>query len=197
MRYNIKDLHSRYIQFLIDNNLTILNKQFTRYAPHQQPSTLDHIITNVPQMIGDIRTERNIISDHCSLSFNFLHKNMVFKPRFKLIRNFKNITSDSLKFKVAKNINIQNVLRESDADIVATTLQTELNQIIDDLALQGRIQVTRTNQPYLDNSLRDRMTEVGNLLTTAIQSKDREDWRLHNNVQTDCTKTLTWQRKTI
>ena len=55
-QYNINNLHEIYLQFLTDNNLTIVNNKFTRYFPNQSPSTLDHVVTNDPAYLESVRT---------------------------------------------------------------------------------------------------------------------------------------------
>ena len=181
IQYNIKDLYDKYRDFLIDNDLTILNNKFTRYAPHQAPSTLDHVVTNTPAFMGDVQTKHNIISDHCSLTVDFLSKTREYVPRFKFIRNWKLASPDSLRYAVSKNINLQNLLQVECPDKVAETLQEELNKIINELAPEKRVMINKTNQPYLSADLQERIVEVNGLLTAAIASKDRSDWRLHNH----------------
>ena len=76
--------------------MTIFYEKLTRYVSHQQPTMLDHEVTNIPQVIGDNKTSRTIISDHCALTFDFLKKNNILKPRFKTILNFKALTMPTL-----------------------------------------------------------------------------------------------------
>ena len=180
-KYNIKQLYEDYLNFLIENNLTILNKKFTRYSSHQSPSLIDHVVTNSPALVSEVLTTRNLISDHCTLTCNFLTKERVNFIRFRIIRDFKNLTQDSLKFKLQKNIKIQNILRETDPNVIAETLNDELNRIIDELAPKKRVIVNKKNQPWLNNDLRDKMRRVDDLLTVAIDSRMKDDWRLHNH----------------
>ena len=64
---------------------------------------------------------------------------------------------------------------------MANTLSEELNNIIEDLAPARRVQVTNKHEPYMTDEIRDRMTEVDNLLTKAINSGQKDDWRLHSS----------------
>ena len=75
-----------------------------------------------------------------------------------------------------------------DANQVSSILPEELNGIFNKISLEKRVGVCRKNQPYLENYLRDRMTDVDNLLTTAIQSKDRDNWWVNNNARNNLCK---------
>ena len=112
---------------------------------------------------------------------DFLVKAKIFWPRFRNLRDFKNLTQDSLKFAVKKNFKLQNLTKLTDPDLVAETLQGELNSIINHLAPQRRVVNNKINQPYLDNDIRDEMTAVKGLLTRAIQTGESDIWREHNN----------------
>ena len=188
--YNVKCLYDQYIEFLAENELLILNKKITRFSSHQKPSCIDHVITNAPSLLSEVQTKTNSISDHCTLTCTFLDKLIVNKPAFRQFRNFKNITKDKLKYMVAKNINIQNILKWDDANQVAETLHLELNKIIDELAPPKRVQSSKNNLPYLNNELRDRLKEQDRLLTAAIRSKDREAWREHNHYRNRLSKDI-------
>ena len=180
-QFNIKSIFDTYNCFLNDNDLSILNSKFTRYAPHQNPSTIDHLITNRPSLFSDVTTITNCISDHCTLMVNFKIKAEIYWPRFKFNRNLKKLTSDSLKLAVAKNHKIQNLMRYDDPNYVAETLNNELNFIIDELAPRRRIVNNKKFQPFYNNEIRDQMAEVDRLLTVAIKSKKQDDWRLRNH----------------
>ena len=39
----------------------------------------------------------------------------------------------------------------------------------------------KINQPFLDNEIRDEMTEVNSLLTLAIETGSPDIWRQHNH----------------
>ena len=116
-----------------------MNSEFTRYASHQDPSTIDHILTNRPLLLSNKTTETNIISDHCSLILKYNFKPDISPPKFNMKRNFNLLTIDKLRMAVAKNIKLQNLTQLTDPNLIAETLHNELNFIIDTLAPQKRV----------------------------------------------------------
>ena len=60
-------------------------------------------------------------------------------------------------------------------------MQGELNFIINHLAPQRRVVNNKINQPFLDNEIRDEMSEVNCLLTLAIETGSPDIWRQHNH----------------
>ena len=195
IQFNIKQLYEMYYDFLNVHDLIILNKKHTRYSSHQSPSTLDHIVTNMPEFMSDVTTEHNLISDHCTLTCSYLGESREYRPRFRVIRDWKSLTPDRLKYAVQKNIKLQNLTYELDTNVVAETLHCELNNIIDDIAPQRRVYNTKDYEPYLTTEIRDNMSRVNMLLTSAIKSGKREDWRLHNHERNKLYKEIDIAKK--
>ena len=98
-------------------------------------------------------------------------------PRFSFKRDFNKLTKDKLKLAVAKNLKLQNLTQLMDPNLVAETLQNELNNIIDHLAPQKRIIRNKDNQPFLTSEIRDKMFRINQLLTQAIKTKNKDDWK--------------------
>ena len=119
-----------------------------------------------------------------------MSKPSVNLPRFKMQRNFKLLTEDKLKLALAKNIALQNVMQCTDSNIVAQTINDELNSIIDLIAPASRCMTNKLNQPYLSSVLREEMAEAHRLLTTAISSKDKDDWRYYTNKRNKMNKNI-------
>ena len=87
----------------VTNNWVIHNSEFTRYAPHQKPSIIDHIISNCPAKISLGKTSKKLISDHCYLTFEYIAKGTQTKPKFRWNRNFSNLTETNLIQMVESN----------------------------------------------------------------------------------------------
>ena len=109
IRFNIKKLYDMWTGFLGDNNLVILNTELTRFVSHQDPSTIDHIISNCPAKLGPIRTIKNNISDHCMLTTIYKSKGFKSEPKFKIIRNFQNVTHENLRDLILDNQNLEHI----------------------------------------------------------------------------------------
>ena len=175
LRYNIKALYDMWHDTLADCKLVIHNHEYTRYAPHQKPSIIDHVVTNCPLKISPIQTKPNIISDHCSLSFDYKTKPINLQPRFRMSRNIANLTKDNLIREVENSQPLQTIYNFDDPNYVAETIQNELNRIINKLAPKKRTQI-RNKKNYIDHEFLDKKKSVDKLLTTAIKSRLREDW---------------------
>ena len=126
---------------IINSNLVIHNHEFNRFAPHQKPSIIDHVVTNCPQHIDNVITKPSIISDHCSLTFNYKAKPDIFWPRFRISRDQSKLSKQNLIYEVQNDPLLQNLYYISDPNQVANTLQTQLNLIINKLAQKTRVQV--------------------------------------------------------
>ena len=141
LKYNSRDLYNYWKDMIITNNLVIHNHEFTRYAPHQKPSIIDHITSNCPQHLTNIITKPCILADHCSLTFDYNHKPKNLKPRFRMVRDNSKLTKDNLIHEVENNPNLQNLYNLTDPNQVANVLQNELNHIINRLAPKSRVQI--------------------------------------------------------
>ena len=68
LRPELKDLLPIYDDFLNESNLSILNKDHTRFESFCPSSLIDHIVTNLPSHVDQIMTSPSIISDHMVIS---------------------------------------------------------------------------------------------------------------------------------
>ena len=71
INYNHKSLFEMWSDCLLDLKWTIHNSEYTRYAPHQKPSINDHISSKCEAKLSQVKTIRNIISDHCYLTVDY------------------------------------------------------------------------------------------------------------------------------
>ena len=67
-KYKIIDLQDKLSSHVNDNDITQHNTDYTRYVSHQPPSIIDHIYSNCPNNIKNIKTKTNIFSDHCTIT---------------------------------------------------------------------------------------------------------------------------------
>ena len=82
--YRIQRLYDDLQNHISTFNLTLHNKEFTRYVPHQPPSTIDHISSNCPR--------KNLFEICNRYSYFLLTKNMtwfdeIHKATFELLKN--------------------------------------------------------------------------------------------------------------
>ena len=70
--FKIKDLYSMLNDHLVKYNITRHNNKLTRFTPHQQPSSLDHIYSNCINKIINVVTHSNATSDHSIVTAQYL-----------------------------------------------------------------------------------------------------------------------------
>ena len=63
----LKSLKDSLYEFLDENHLIIHNSEYTRYMINMQPSCIDHIMSNCPNFIFNVITQKTTIYDHCIL----------------------------------------------------------------------------------------------------------------------------------
>ena len=74
-RVHIRDMKESLESFVNDNNIAILNEEPTRFLSGVDPSCIDHITTNCPEIFFNTNTIKTNISDHCCLVTNYKKKN--------------------------------------------------------------------------------------------------------------------------
>ena len=70
----------------------------------------------------------------CCLVGNFKNKNMSYKPKRIKIRNHRALSKTKLENAIIFNENLNSIFSHYDPDIIAHTLQIELNTIINSIA---------------------------------------------------------------
>ena len=174
---------------ILNQSFVIHNKEFTRYAPHQKPSIIDHVISNCPHLIDPIDTKVTCISDHCSLTFNVRAKPENLSPRFRYQRNLANLSAENLIREVEMSQKLQTIYQYSDPNLVAPIIRDELDRIINLLAPKKRVQV-RSKKNHIDPEFKEQKKEVDKLLTLAIKSKLRDDWIVFKHARNLLFKSL-------
>ena len=77
--------------------------------------------------------------------------------------------------------NLDTIFQSEDPNYIANTLQLELNTIYNILAPSKVVQYKSNHIPYYNEDTHSKIKECNKLLTNAIQSKDKNDWRHYRN----------------
>ena len=99
-RYDLKRLTEVYDILKEENGLSQCNFELTRFRRGQRPSLLDHFMTNTPAKIDGVKTTSNHTSEHSLVKLHVHSENLVVSPKFRKIRSFKNVNSDTLMEKI-------------------------------------------------------------------------------------------------
>ena len=173
---SITNLYDQLLNHINNNDITQHNNNYTRYVSHQPPSTIDHIYSNCPNNIKNICTNRNIFSDHCTITGQYHSKETLYQPKFFFKRNVKLLTKCELTKYILLSTPLQTIFQSQDPNYIANTIMNELNNIIEIIAPAKKVQFKKKYQPFLSQELLQDQNEVNDLLTEAIFSKSPQDW---------------------
>ena len=98
-------------------------------------------MSNCSNKLSQVKTTKNLISDHCYLTVDYNSKRNQIKPRFRWVRKYQNLTKPNIIYEVENNAKLQTLFKYSNPNTVAEILQTELNAIINKLAPKRRVQI--------------------------------------------------------
>ncbi len=186
--YNIIELYERLQQHLIDYGLTIHNNNFTRYVPHQPPSCLDHITSNCSNKISNVKTHRNVFSDHCVITAQYDAIVNIYHPKFIKSRNNKLLNGHTLKKYIKNSYLLNSVFRHSDPELITNIIQIELNSIINAIAPQKIVQYKKDFCPYFNGEIVEKLKISNDMLNEAISSNDQNKWRDFKNYRNSLSK---------
>ena len=164
-------------------NLVQMNWENTRHW-RGRDSLLDLFLTNIPKKIDTIKTERCQIADHSSVSLQIHAKDIIRRPKMRKIRKWKNIEPEILNAMIDVNENLQSLFKYEDPDKIANILVEEYNRIINTLAPEKIINVTKEDIPYINKEILEMKNEADKELTKAIESNAPEDWRNQQRMKT-------------
>ena len=179
-RHNIKSLFDILSDAMNRLNIIQCNKKMTRITNHQAPSCIDKIYSNVSHKITNIQTTPSISSDHHYVSATYNSKEPIYNPKFFSKRNFDLLTKKNIE-NYMNYSNLDTIFHSQDPDYIANTIQLELNTIYNILAPSKLVQFKSNHIPYYISDIREKLKGCDNLLTQAISSKSKEDWRNFRN----------------
>ena len=134
-KYDTAGLKNVWVNFMDQNNLLVHNDDPTHFKPNTVPSCIDHVWSNCSNRISNIQTCAHFLSyDHNLVKANVRVKIQNCGPAYSKYRNWKLVTKEKLQLGIALNPNLAEIFQITDAEIVAETIQNELNLILNDIA---------------------------------------------------------------
>ena len=177
-RFKVTDLHDQMLNHINVNEITQHNNDYTRYVSHHPPSTIDHIYSNCPNNIKNIKTNTNLFSDHCTITGQYYSKEAIYQPKFFFKRNVKLLTKSELTKYILLSTPLQSIFQSQDPNYIANTIMMELNNIIEVIAPAKKVQVKKNFHPFLSEEHVKLKNEVNDHLTQAIFSKSKQNWNI-------------------
>ena len=117
------------------------------------------------------------MSDHFLLSCTYNNKKITVPQQFLVTRNSKLLTKHTLNEYFSCNTFIQEIFSETDPNIIAETLITELSLIIECIAPSKKVQCSKSYAPWItkefirESKLKDELHKIAKV------SNNGDDWR--------------------
>ena len=178
-----KKLFDRFMDFIENNKLFIHNTEFTRYAPHQDPTIIDHIVSNCQNRLTNVVTKPFFVSDHCYLHTTINIDVPISLPKFKTKRDQKLLHREAIVTALEVNPYIYEALNYQNPNYISDVIINGLNFIIEALAPLKFMQLKKDYVPYIDRDTRLEIDKNNEQLTRAIRTNDTSDWRLFTRVR--------------
>ena len=157
-KFKLQDLYEELNLIKNKYNLTQHNHKFTRFAPHQPPSCIDHIFSNCTNKISNVTTHKNTISDHSIITAQYSSNHQIYHPKFiKKNRNFRLLTKNTLNLYVKNSTLLNSIFNYTDPDIITNLIQLELNTIINFIAPPKIVQFSKNYVPYHNTEIRQNL----------------------------------------
>ncbi len=180
-KYKIQTLKNRLMTYLQTNNLANHIHLPTRHSSNTTPSCIDHIYTNCPTQIHNTQIHNTGASDHCLLTTTYTTKHTTLQPTHIYKRKYHLLTQHTLEQYIQNSQPLTDIFQLTDPDLIANTLSTELNNIIDIIAPKYKIQTKTTHAPYIDKHLLQQIQQRQSYHNTACQTNLPEDWRQYRH----------------
>ena len=147
-----KDLKGRILDYTTKNNMTQLVQEDTRsrvVGNRLQSSTLDHVYTNMPENIKDLKQLNTASSDHSMIFFTRNIRSIV--PQESQERRSFKFYSEELFNEELATMNWEAILNEQDIDKAVHMLSKHITYVLDRHAPMKRIQITQKKHKVISN----------------------------------------------
>ena len=121
---------------LLDNGLMMINKKSTRNG-----SILDHFYTNNIEKIEEIKIEDDTNSDHSMIIVKRRMKINNIEETVIITRKYKDINYDEINENILNNENYNNLLTETDTDVIANQLIQFINNEMDNQSKERKVKI--------------------------------------------------------
>ena len=164
--------------------VTILNNKPTHVHANGTPVIIDHITTTEPGKTVNTGVHFDGTSDHAYIETTRLTKNQVTFPRYRIIRNFKEINKMEAEESLRQSSQIRSSILQEDPDAAASLLIGGITEVLDQLAPKRRIQIRKNLLPYMSREtkeLRMRRDEALKISHSTNSQEDKRSYRILRN----------------
>ena len=178
------------IKFLSENNYTTHNDTDTYYIKQRPVSCIDHIYSNCPQKITNVKTHNTGQSDHSILMAIYHTKAPIAPKRQFFSRKTHKLTSHSLNQHLQHNHVLNSAFTFTDPNLIADIIMSEYNNIIEIISPRTIRQIRRNYTPYLTKKLIKKKQYLYRLHIRAKHTKDNTDWTEYKNLKATLNKEI-------
>merc|ERR1712240_702147 len=136
---------------------------------------IDHIYSNCSYKITDVVTQKDILSDHNILTFNYNNKRLNIKPTYRIKRDFNLLNTDILTYYCDMNDKIDTVFDYDNSDDIADILIDEVNNIIQTIAPSKLIQCKNRYSKWYNKDIQTQADIKDRAHDKAKKTKDPHD----------------------
>ena len=136
-------------------------------------------------------------SDHAHISIIYSSTETIIYPKFIKIKSFKLLSKNTLLKFINSSSILNDIFNYVDPNMIANILQLELNSIINVIAPTRIVQFKKNYIPYINNDIKLNLITQQNLLKTAIETNDMNDWRLFKNFRNHLSKIIEKSKKSF
>ena len=178
-----------------------LVKVATRHFPGQVSTGLDHVYSNVPDKIQEVRALHWGGSDHMLILTVRRSRSYYSSPTYIRKRSYKRFDQDQF-LSLVRTTNWLPIYLCEDVDHAVTQFTQKMTAILDILCPMRTIQLRKNYAPWLSDNMKKLIKWRDGLHKKAVESQDKNDWGHYKKVRNMITNNLrfeerTWQRKNI
>ena len=163
---------------------------------------LDHLYTNRPDKLSEVKTEFTGMSDHKMVLVRKFAKDMKRRERYTTKRSFKNFQPHLFKAAVQTMPELEACLAVTCPTTAATILTNGITRLLDTMAPVRTIQNRKNYAPYLSMATKDLQSAAMRVQERAASSGRPEDWREYRSLRNpkNCSvlrDKVEWQKKKL
>ena len=172
-------------------------------AEHGVPVTgLDHLYTNRPDKLSEVKAEFTGMSDHKIVIVRKFTKDMKRTERYTTKRTFKSFKPDEFQAAVQIMPELEACLAATCPSTAAIILTDGINKILDTMAPVRTIQNRKNYAPYLSAKTKAMQSAAKTAQERAASSGRPEDWRDYQALRNQKNRSVVqdeaeWQKKKL
>ena len=184
-------------QHLFDNGMSIIKTKPTKIYFKKPSTTIDHCMTNFPHKIKSHKLQKSGLSDHLYTVYNWSSIGIKNFPKYIIIRDYSKFNWDQANAEIYTSQNIKTATLSQSPDLIASLIQSTINQVLDNQAPQQKIQISSKVPIFASSETKKLMTDKDDAYARAKTTKNEDDIRNYNNIRNRVRKNLKKDKKNV